>query len=125
MLREINNINKLSSFDFEFLLSAYADDTTFFVTDLASVTIILQTFECFSLFSGLKLNVSKCEITGIRVKKNDVTALCGFKNVSLLNSTIRILGVHFSYNNQLCTEKTLWIVLKTYKMLSKYGICVA
>ena len=30
MLREINNINKLSSFDFEFLLSAYADDTTFF-----------------------------------------------------------------------------------------------
>ena len=65
-----------------------------------------------------------------RSKKNDVTALCGFKNVSLLNSTIRILGVHFSYNHQLGLEKNfmdsikkLQDVIKVWNMrcLSLYG----
>ena len=71
----------------------------FFVADLASVNIIIVTFNTFSPFSGLKMNKSKCEISGIGVKKNDVISLCGFKNVSLVNGTIRILGVHFSYNH--------------------------
>ena len=58
------------------------------------------------------MNQSKCEISGIGVKKNDVLALCGFKNVSLVDSTIRILGVHFSYNQIQFSEKKLMESLK-------------
>ena len=119
MLRENNSIKKINIFGFKFLLSAYADDTTFFVADLASVNIIMVTFNTFSLFSGLKMNKSKCEISGIGVKKNDVIALCGFKNVSLVNDTIRILGVHFSYNQILYKEKNFMESLKKLQDVTK------
>ena len=119
MLRENNGINKIKILGFEYLLSAYADDTTFFVADLASVNIILVTFNTFSRFSGLKMNKSKCEITGIGVKKNDVMALCGFKNVSLVNGAIRILGVYFSYNQLLYTEKNFIDSLKKLQDVTK------
>ena len=69
MVRENPNINKLNIFDKNFLLTAYADDTTFFVSDIASVNEIIKSFNVFSKYSGLKLNTSKCEICGIGVKK--------------------------------------------------------
>ena len=70
MVRENPNINKLNIFDKNFLLTAYADDTTFFVSDIASVNEIIKSFNVFSKYSGLKLNASKCEICGIGVKNN-------------------------------------------------------
>ena len=70
MGRENPNINKLNIFDKNFLLTAYADDTTFFVSDIASVNEIIKSFNIFSKYSGLKLNTSKCEIFGIGVKNN-------------------------------------------------------
>ena len=46
-------------------------------------------------------NLDKSEICGIGVKKEVHTAFCGCKIVNLNISTIKILGVHFSYNEQL------------------------
>ena len=43
------SINSLRIHDFVYLLSAYADDTTFFVSDLDSVKAILVTFDNFSI----------------------------------------------------------------------------
>ena len=123
MVRSKDSIKKLQILDFEFILSAYADDTTFFIADISSVTIILSTFNDFACFSGMKINKGKCELAGIGVKKNETTALCDLKNVSLLHDTVRVLGVHFSYNhnlyidrNFLCCIKKLQDVLRAWGM---------
>ena len=42
MLREDQNISKLNIFGYDFLLSAYADDTTFFVQDIKSISVIFD-----------------------------------------------------------------------------------
>ena len=101
MLRSNSDIKQLNIFNEKFLLSAYADDTTFFVQDLASITLILHIFDVFSIFSGFKLNISKCEVCGIGVLKGVNTALCNVKNVNLNTSFIKILGFHFSYNKEI------------------------
>ena len=43
------------------LRTAYVDDTTLFVVKKKSVTVVLQTFECFSHFLGLKPKKSRSE----------------------------------------------------------------
>ena len=70
-----------------------------------SVKAILVTFDNISLFSGMKINLYKCELAGIGVKRSVLTALLGVKNVSLLTNCIRILGVNFTYNSKLFHEK--------------------
>ena len=55
----------------------------------------------FSKFSGLKPNKTKCEIAGIGVLNGVQMTLCGMKCVNLNNETVKILGVHFLYNNNL------------------------
>ena len=55
----------------------------------------------FSNISGLKPNKTKCEIAGIGVH----VALCGMKCFNLNNETVKILGVHFSYNKNLEQDK--------------------
>ena len=53
-----NYIKGIKTFEKEFLYTAYADDTTFFLQNKNSVKILLETFHAFSLFSGLKPNKS-------------------------------------------------------------------
>ena len=88
-----------------FLYTVYADDSTFFLKDLASVKNLLDVFSHYSKYSGLQLIFSKCEITGIGSLKGVEVAVCGIKFVKLKVNTIRILGIHFSYNNKLNLEK--------------------
>ena len=52
------NIKPLEMFDTKFLLTSYADDTTFFLKDPNSAKIIFGIFEKISRFSGLKVNSS-------------------------------------------------------------------
>ena len=59
----------LTIFDHCYLYSAYADDTTFFLKDTIYIKNMVDTFHIFSDFSGLRPNLSKCEITGIGVLK--------------------------------------------------------
>ena len=61
-------------------------------------------FNTFSNFSGLKPNKAKCEIAGIGVLNGVQVALCGRKCVN--NETVKILGVHFSYNKNLKHDKS-------------------
>ena len=58
----------MTIFDYNYLYSAYADDTTFFLKDIISVKDIIS-FHFFSYFSGLKPNLTKSEIAGIGVLK--------------------------------------------------------
>ena len=73
----------LTIFDHCYLYSAYADDTTFFLKDTISIKNMVDTFHLFSEFSGLKPNLSKCEITGIGVLKEVQVAVCGMRCVDL------------------------------------------
>ena len=106
-----------------FILSAYADDTTFFLCDLDSVVAVFDTFDRFSKFSGMKINKSKCELAGIGIKRSVLTALTGVKNVSLLNSSIRVLGVNFTYNTKLFAEKNyVDCIKKIEKVIRVWGM---
>ena len=123
MIRSNKSIKPLRILDFEYLLSAYADDTTFFVSDLDSINAIFATFDKFSLFSGMKINMSKCELAGIGVKRSVLTALSGVRNILLLNDCIRVLGVNFTYDSKLFHEKNyIACIKKLQKVLHVWGM---
>ena len=82
-VKEIENVQGLTIFNNQFLYTAYADDTTFFLSDENSVMEVIQIFEHFSIFSGFKPNKSKCEIAGIGVLKGVQMALCGMECINL------------------------------------------
>ena len=71
---------------------------------------MVDTLHLFSEFSGLKPNLSKCEITGIRVMKGVQVAVCGMRCVDLKNDTLKILGIHFSYNEKLIEERNFFLL---------------
>ena len=95
------NVHGLTIFNNQFLYTAYADVTTFFLSNEDSVTGVAQIFEHFLIFSGLKQNKSKCKIVGIGVLKGVQMALCGIECANPKNNTIKTLGIHFSYNRRL------------------------
>ena len=69
LIKTNNDIQGIEIFNHEFLYTAYADDTTFFVKDLNSVKVILSSLDQFYTFSGLRPNLNKCEIAGIGILK--------------------------------------------------------
>ena len=92
----------MNIFKHGFSYTAYADDTTFFLKDGNSIIKLMSEF---SKFSRLKPNKTKCEVAGIGVLKEVQVALCGMKCVNLNHKTVKILGVHFSYNKNLEQDK--------------------
>ena len=90
----------------------------FFLSNENSVTEVIQIFEYFSIFSGIKLNKSKCEISGICVLKGVQMALCGMECINLENNTIKILGIYFSHNRNLeNNENYRRYIIKIEKLL--------
>ena len=55
-LKQNKNMKGIELFQHEFLYTAYADDTTFFLKDKNSVILLFDVFRNFSLFFGLKPN---------------------------------------------------------------------
>ena len=53
------------------------------------------------MVSGLRPNLSKCEINGIGSLKDANVALYGLKSLNLTKECIKILGAHISYNKKL------------------------
>ena len=79
----------------------------FFIKNISSTTEIIKTFDYLSLFSGLKINKTKCKIARIGVLKGVKLALCGMKCVDLNNYVIKILQICYSYDKKLENEKKL------------------
>ena len=98
MIKSNPNIKGLNIFNYNYLYTAYADDTTFFLNDQKSIRELMKTFKLFSKFSGLRLNILKCEVAGKGSLKGVKMAVCGIKCIDLTTETIKILGAHFSYN---------------------------
>ena len=76
-------------------------------------------FDNFSLFSGLKVNRSKCEIAGIGTKKGVKVALCGMSSINLKYDLIKILGVCYSYNKEIENEKNFMNHIKKIQNILK------
>ena len=105
LIKSNNDIQGLEIFNHIFLYSAYADDTTFFLKNNESIRELINVFNILFSFSGLKPNLSKCETAGIGLLKGVNRAVCGMKSVDLVNDSIKILGSHFSYNQNIKNEK--------------------
>ena len=80
LIKQNKDIDGLTFFDYTFLYTVYADDTTFFSKDKESVKEVMN--ECL-IYSGLKPNKSKYEISGIGVLQWVSMELCGMKCTDL------------------------------------------
>ena len=65
----------------------------------------------FFICSGLKPNKSKCEIAGIGVLKGVSMKLCGMECIDLTKNSVKILGIHFSYNRKIENEENFFTLL--------------
>ena len=114
LIKSKPEIEEMTIFDYDYLYSAYADDTTFFLKDIISVKHMVDTF--FPYFSGLKPNLTKSEIAGIGVQK---VAVCGMSCIDLNIDTLKILGTHFSYNEKLKEEKIFYRIVTDMQQVLK------
>ena len=99
--KESKKISSLNIFNKTFLYTAYADDSTFFLKDTKTVKELMNIFDTFSKFSGLKPNKSKCEITGISALKGVQVALCGRRCIDIVSNIIKIFEIYCCYNEKL------------------------
>ena len=53
----------------------------------------------------MKPNHEKCEVAGIGALESVKVAVCGMKCIDLCNDTMKITGIHFSYNKKKRNEK--------------------
>ena len=95
----------INIFEHTYLCSPYADDTIFFLRGNRSIKELINTFASFSKYSGVKPNHEKCEIVGIGVLKTMKVEVCAMNCVDLCNDTIKITGIHFSYNKEKWNKK--------------------
>ena len=121
LIKQNKHIHDLTFFDHTFLYTVYADHTTSFLKDKESEKKVINVFDNFSIYSGLKANKSKCEIAGIGVLKRVPMELCGMKCVDLTKNSVKILGIHFSHNKKIEKKRTLLSLLKKVRMFSKFG----
>ena len=119
LIKQNKDIHGLTLFDHTLLYTAYADDTTLFLKDTESVEKIMNAFYTFSIYSGLKLNKSKCEIAGIGVLKGMSIELCGMECIYLTKNSVKILGIHFSYNNKIEYEENFIKLIKKIENVLK------
>ena len=93
--------NGLNIFDKTSPYTAYVHNATFFLEDKTSAVELMNIFDTFSKFSGLKPNKSKCEIAGIGALKVVQVALFGMRCIDLISNIVKILGIYYSYNEKL------------------------
>ena len=101
MIKSNPKLKDLNIFNHNYLYTAYAGDQIFFLNDQKLIRELLKTFKLFSKFSGLKPNILICEDGGICSLKGIKMTVCGIKCIDLTTETIKILGVPFSYNQNL------------------------
>ena len=104
-IRNNRNIKGISIFGFEFKLSSFADDVSYFLQDLNSAKELLKLLGYSQQFTSLRINCEKSKICGIGSKKGVIGAFSKFRSVNLLHDCVKILGYHHSYNKELAEER--------------------
>ena len=83
IIKTNKNIHGLKMFDPEYLYTAYAENTTFFLEDISSINVVLKDLNLFTSFSGLCPNFTKYKIARIDILESVNVALCGMKCLDL------------------------------------------
>ena len=112
LIKSNKNFHGINIFSHDFLYTAYSDDTTFFLKSLDSVKKFLEMLNQFYMVLELRPKFSKCEIAGISSLKDANGALCGLKSLDLNKESIKILGVHISYNKKLQDDTNFCMTVK-------------
>ena len=121
LIKQNKDIHHLTFFDHTFLYTGYAGYTTFFLKDKEFVKKVMNVFDTFSIYSGLKYNKSKCEISSNGVLKGEAMELCGMECIDLSKNPEKNLGIHFSYNRKIEMKRILLSLLKKLRMFLKRG----
>ena len=102
----------------EMKLEMFADDMTAFLRDHASLYTLLNMVDSFSLHSGLKINFEKTEVLFLGNDQKSATetviSLARNRNITA-KKAIKILGVHFTYDQTLWRKLNFDETLKTIK----------
>ena len=64
LIKNDPNIKGIEIFEYCYLCTAYADDTTFFLRDEKCIVHLSEKLKSFSDFLELKANTTKCEVAG-------------------------------------------------------------
>ena len=102
----------------EIKLEMFADDMTAFLRDHTSLDTLLNMVDSFSLHSGLKINFEKTEVLflGNDQKSTTETVISLARNRKITaKKAIKILGVHFTYDQTLWRKLNFDETLKTIK----------
>ena len=94
LIKNDSSTKGITTFDYVFLYRAYADDSTFFLKNLASVKKLLDIFFYYSKQSARKSNFSKSETDSLGSLKGVEVVVCGIKCVNLKVNIIKILKIH-------------------------------
>ena len=119
-IKNDKNIKDIKIFENTFLYTAYSDDCTFSLKDKNSIKELVHTTNYFSSFTGLKPNLSKCDVAGIGALKEVKVAICEIKCTFLTKEAIKISGVFFSSDKNLQLEnnfrRTISNIERIFKM---------
>lgn len=97
-VRENKCIKGIVVEDEEIKLCAFADDLTTFLRDVSSYENLVESLNRFEQCSGLKVNSDKIEALslGVQDPNNSIVEL----GISKIEIPIKILGIHWTYNQQ-------------------------
>ena len=113
-IRQDPNITGIKIYGNEIKLSQFADDTTLFNADLASLERALKLTNDFGKIAGLSLNVKKTKAIWLGKWANNKNKPL---NLKWLHSPVKILGIHFSYDEKRNNE--LNFIHKIQKLQTK------
>ena len=92
----------ISIFNREIRISQLADDTTLFLKDKEQLVKAIDLVQQFSLASGLKLNVSKCEL--LPIHNCDDTFIYNIP----IKTSVKYLGINITKNLKARQHKLFW-----------------
>ena len=84
----------------EIKLVTFADDMTSFIRDKPSYRTLLNVIKLLGTCSGLKINHDKTEVLLLGNMETSSSEL----EVTEIKKSLKILGVHFTYNRSLFTN---------------------
>ena len=96
-IRQDSTVNGIKVFGNEIKLSQFADDTTLFNADLASLEKALKIVDDFGKLAGLSLNVKKTKAIWLGRWASNKNRPLGIK---WFHGPVKILGIHFSYDDK-------------------------
>ena len=106
-VRSDTNIRGVKVEGQEIKLTAFADDTTYFIRDKTSSYNLLSTIDSFSKISGLQINRSKSECLILQFETQVSSyneSCCGIPVVE----TVKVLGHYFGKNKIICNYQNFY-----------------